>query len=229
MARVVTTNLVPDTVRRGPATGHIVLTLGALSVGVGYVLTRWAAGSVPARMLPWILGRGLGIAAYIALVVVTLLGLWLRHPWRLRRPLLTPAAHLRLHAALAATTVVLVTGHIIALVLDRFAGVGLVGAFVPGQSGYRATAVGLGTVALYLGLLVGLSAALAGRLVGRAWLPIHRTAVVAFLLVWLHGVLAGSDTPSLRLLYAVTGGAVTALAITRRLARVPAADVRVVR
>jgi DMSO/TMAO reductase YedYZ heme-binding membrane subunit len=142
--------------------------------------------------------------------------------------LFTPAAHLRLHAALAATTVVLVAGHIVALVLDRYAGVGVMGAFVPGRSGYRAMAVGLGTVALYLGLIVGLTAALAGRLAGRAWLPIHRTAVVVLVLVWAHGVLAGSDTPALRVLYVATGGIVAALAITRRVASVPVDDARVV-
>lgn len=209
---------VVPTTRRGPGVLHVAVTLGALSAGCGYVLTRWAASGTSARMLPWVLGRGLGVAAYAALVALALFGLWLRHPWRLRRPILTPVAHLRIHALLAAATLVLVAGHIVALVLDKYAGVGLVGAVVPGRSGYRTTAVALGTLGVYVGLLVGVTAALAGRIIGRAWLPIHRLAVVAFGLVWMHGVLAGSDTSALRMMYAISGCAVVAMAITRRLA-----------
>jgi methionine sulfoxide reductase heme-binding subunit len=85
------------------------------------------------------------------------------------------------------------------------------------MSGYRPFAVALGTVSLYLAVLVGASAALAGRLVGRAWRPIHHIALVIFGLSWAHGLLAGSDTPRLRLMYAVTGGLVAVLAVSRRL------------
>jgi predicted ferric reductase len=168
-------------------------------------------------MLPWILGRGLGIAAYLSLTALTALGLWLRHPWAQRWRTLAPTTRIRAHALLAATTIVLVIGHVVALVLDSFAGVGLKGALVPGASGYRPLAVALGTVSLYLAALVSGSAALAGRLAGRAWRPIHHVALAVFGLSWAHGLLAGSDTPRLRLMYAATGGVVAALAVTRRL------------
>jgi sulfoxide reductase heme-binding subunit YedZ len=169
-------------------------------------------------MLPWILGRGLGIAAYLNLVALTLLGLWLRHPWRMQRPKVAPTAHLRTHAVLAAGTTVLIAGHVFALIVDSFAGVGLAGAFIPGRSGFKTAAVALGTIGLYLGVLVGGTAALAGRLGRRAWFPIHRLAVACFGLVWLHGVLAGSDTTALRLLYLISGAVVIAMWTSRRLA-----------
>jgi predicted ferric reductase len=173
-------------------------------------------------MLPWILGRGLGIAAYLSLTAVTVLGLWLRHPLARRWHWPAPVTRIRVHAVLAATTVVLILGHVVALVLDKFAGVGVLGAIVPGASGYRPLAVALGTVSVYLLLLVAGSAALAGRLVGRAWRPIHHAALVVFGLAWAHGILAGSDTSRLRPMYAVTGGIVALFAVTRRL--VPIAD-----
>jgi len=173
-------------------------------------------------MLPWILGRGLGIAAYLSLTALTLLGLWLRHPLAQRWHWPAPVTRIRMHAVLAASTLVLILGHAVALVLDKFAGVGVLGAVVPGASGYRPLAVALGTVGVYLAVLVGASAALAGRLTGRAWRPIHQAALVVFGLSWAHGLLAGSDSSRLRLMYAVTGGLVTLLAVTRRL--VPIAD-----
>lgn len=197
----------------------------AAAVVVGYAATTWAGAHLSARMVPWVVGRGLGIAAYLALTALTAVGLWLRHPWRLRWSRPTPLTQMWVHAALAAVTGLLVTGHIVALAVDRFAGVGWTGALVPGQSAYRPLAVGLGTLGLYVGLLVGTSVPLAGRLLGRAWLPIHRCASVAFALVWMHGLLAGSDTPRLRALYLATGAFVCALSLSRRLARQPLATI----
>jgi predicted ferric reductase len=173
-------------------------------------------------MLPWIMGRGLGISAYLSLTGLTLLGLWLRHPLAQRWQWPAPVTRIRVHAVLAAGTVVLILGHVVALVLDRFAGVGVLGAVVPGASGFRPLAVALGTVGVYLAVLVGASAALAGRLAGRAWRPIHQAALAVFGLAWAHGLLAGSDSSRLRLMYAVTGGIVTLFAVTRWL--VPVAD-----
>lgn len=169
------------------------------------------------QMLPWILGRGLGIAAYLTLTGLTCLGLWLRHPWRARSRA-APGPLLRVHAVLAALTGMLLVGHIVALVLDKYAGVGVAGALVPGQSGYRPLAVAFGTIAIYGGLLVGGTAALAGRLFGRAWRPIHRLAFAVFGLTWLHGLLAGSDALRLRWMYVATGALVVVLGATSRLA-----------
>lgn len=192
---------------------------------VGYIATEWASARLDARMLPWVVGRGLGVAGYLALTALTAVGLWLRHPWRLRWQRPSPLTQMWAHASLAAVTALLVAGHIVALCLDRFAGVGWHGAFVPGQSTYRPLAVGLGTVGLYLGVLVGFSVPLAGRVLGRSWLPLHRLASGAFAVVWLHGLLAGSDTARLRMMYAATGAVVCVLALSRRLARQPLATV----
>lgn len=209
-----TRRLSPTTVAAGAA-----LAAGLL----GYAATAVFGPVHMGRMLPWILGRGLGIGAYLGLTTLTAAGLWLRHPWRLRVGGTHPEALLRVHAALGALTLLLVMGHVVALVLDTYAGVGLLGAVVPGQASYRPVAVALGTISIYLGVLVGGSAALAGRLVRRAWLPIHRVALAVFATGWLHGVLAGSDTASLRWLYVATGLPVVFLAASRQVARRSAA------
>ncbi len=176
-----------------------------------------AGGKVARTMLPWVLGRGLGLAALGALTLLVASGLWFRHPWRRRRRVPGAYGELRVHAALGSAALVLTAAHIVALALDHYAGVGWAGAFVPGRSGYRPVPVALGTAALYLGLLVGLTAALAGRLaVGRHWYAVHRTASAVFVLVWLHAVLAGSDAAGLRPVYVVSGAAMLALAFTRR-------------
>jgi sulfoxide reductase heme-binding subunit YedZ len=190
----------------------------ALAAALGYVGVSAVVARVSAQMLPWVLGRAFGVAAYLGLFVMTGLGLWLRHPWRIRRATWSgPAVH-RAHALLASVTLLFIAGHVVALAVDRYAGVGWAGTFVPGHSGYRPLAVALGTVGLYVGLAVGLSARLAGWIGGRAFLRIHQLGIVGFAIVLGHGFLAGSDRTALLPVYAVTGAAISALAISRRLA-----------
>jgi len=187
------------------------------AVAVGYWLAIVSRPVTTSHMMPWLAGRTLGLGAYATLTVLVCLGIWLRHPWRSRWTVPSPETALRAHAALGATATVLVVGHLAALAMDAYAHVGWVGAFVPWQSGYRTTPVALGVIAFYLMLLVAGTAGLAGRLTKGRWLTVHQLALPLFALVWFHGVLAGTDTPTLRLAYVVTGLAVGALAVTRYL------------
>jgi hypothetical protein len=198
--------------RRGP----LVLGWVALGAAFGYVGVSAVIARVSAQMLPWVLGRAFGVAAYLGLTVMTGIGLWLRHPWRIRRARWSgPAVH-RAHALLAAVTLLFVVGHVVALAVDRYAGVGWSGIFVPGHSGYRPLGVALGTIGLYVGLAVGMSARLAGWIGGRAFVVIHRLGTAAFAVVWFHGVLAGSDSRALLPVYLLTGAGIIVLAFTRR-------------
>jgi len=212
----VATDLDAGTGRRlRPVATGVAVAVGAGTVG--WIVSSWADASVSTAMLPWVLGRGLGIAAYLALAALTATGLWLRHPLRARVGGPSPSTLLWTHAALAAATLLLLTGHLVALAVDPFADVGWRGTLVPGLSHYRPYAVGLGVTGVYLGMIAAGSVVLAGRLVGRRWLPIHRLSSVAFGLVWLHAVLAGSDTSRLRWLYVGSGVALGLLLLTRRL------------
>ena len=195
------------------------------AVLLGNVLGGRAGSLLHDRMLPWILGRSLGVAAYLALTALVLAGLWLRHPWRTRFRTPHPEAILRAHATLAACTITLLAGHLTAIALDRYAGVGWAGALVPWHAAYRPTAVALGTLGLYAFLLVGATAALAGTLGRRMWFPVHAVSSVVFGLTVMHGVLAGSDSHTLRWLYVATGALVAGAQLTRRTARNPSSNV----
>ena len=210
---------------RGRARGHrraalpSALVVLGVTVPVGYGAARLSAPLVHDRYFPWIAGRTLGLSAYAALVALVVVGLWLRHPWRNRWPLLHPEASLRVHAALGAAVVVLAVGHLVALASDRYAGVGWIGTVVPDASKYRPVAVTLGVVGFDALVVIVATAALGGRLIGRHWLVVHRLALPAVGLLWLHGVLAGTDAPRLRAVYAVSGGAMVALALSSAVAR----------
>ena len=204
---------------RTPGVG--VVLVGAVlagSVATGYVVARVAVPGTRSRYFPWIVGRSLGLGAYVTLLALVAMGVWLRHPWRHRWPVLHAEARLRLHSALGLATCVLVAGHVVALAADRYAGVGWPRTVVPGASTYRPTAVTLGVVALYFLAAMTVTAAFGGRLVGRHWLTVHRLALPTAALVWFHAVLAGTDTGRLRAVYAVSGVLVAGLVVTRAFA-----------
>jgi methionine sulfoxide reductase heme-binding subunit len=191
----------------------------ALSMLVGTLFAERNASLLHNKMLPWILGRGLGIACYLALTAMVVLGIWLRHPWRTRTWSPRLEALLRAHVTLAACTITLLAGHLTAIALDHYAGVGWIGTFVPWHATYRPTAVALGTLALYALVLIAATAALAGSIGRKIWFPIHTVSATVFGLTLVHGLLSGSDGHALRWMYVVTGAVVVAVQVSRWTAR----------
>lgn len=188
---------------------------GVASAGLTVALLAAAYERVAGnRMAPWIVDRAAGVCSYLLLVALVVLGLVLAHPARVRLGGSTPS-RLRAHVALALFTFAFTVLHVVVLATDRFAGVGWAGALLPMHASYRPVPVTIGIVGVWAGLLAGLSAAAAGWLPRRLWWPLHKVAAVSFVLVWLHGVLAGGDTPALLAIYIGTGVLVLVIAASR--------------
>lgn len=203
--------------------GSVGVVLAVVAAGVsGTVATRLVLDTLQGRDgVSWVLGRASGLASYLLLITLVTTGLLLSHPWsrRFRRP--SAATRLALHSALATFTLIFVALHVVVLATDPWAQVGWRGVVVPMASTYRPVPVTLGVLAVWAGLLTGITARFAGRFVGRIWWPVHKVAATILLLVWAHSVLAGTDTPLLHLFYLATGLGVVGLAITRYAARTP--------
>ncbi|NNN09059.1 MAG: hypothetical protein HKL85_07700 [Acidimicrobiaceae bacterium] len=197
-----------------------------VAVLAGSLAARLVGPSLHDRYFLWVTGRALGLASYFSLTALVLLGVWLRHPWRLRYPLGHAETRVRVHAALAVATLVLVLGHLSSLAADKYAGVGWWGAVIPGASHYRTTPVALGVIAWFAIIVFSASAGLAGRRGTKHWLLAHRCASLTFVMVWLHATLTGTDSMRLRLFYSVTGLAFVLLSVSRYLARPSIDDVR---
>jgi len=209
----------PDALKSSLGTLVCVAVAVGVSTLVAYQVTIRNGALVHNRMLPWILGRSLGLASYLALAGAVTLGIWIRHPWRNQLWSPRPESLLRAHVVAVAGTAVLLAGHLVSIALDRYAGVGWTGVFVPWYAHYRPTAVALGTLGLYGILLTGGTAALAGWVGRRVWFPIHSVSAAVFCLCLVHGAMAGSDSHSLRWVYVATGGMVAAALSTRWMAR----------
>ncbi len=144
----------------------------------------------------WLAARATGIVAFLLLTVQIVLGLVLSHPtnrstWNLSKRIFPWHDHLWVFV------LAFLIAHIVSLVVDPKAGVSLAGAFVPGLSEYRSSPVAIGTLALYAFLVTAITARWTKLLPRGVWLSIHRLALVIWVMAWMHGVLAGTDTGAL--------------------------------
>ena len=163
-----------------------------------------ASNAYQAQMRVWLTARAAGITAYLVLTFVVAMGLILSHPvnrstWKLSKRIFP------WHENLFVFLVAFLAAHIVSIVLDPYAGVGIAGSFIPGLSGYRSVPVALGSLALYSLLISGLTARYTQWLPPGVWLKLHRLSIVVWGLSWAHGILSGADTEALAVMYVGTG------------------------
>jgi predicted ferric reductase len=89
--------------------------------------------------------------------------------------------------------------HVGTILADSFAHVGVTGALIPFTSGYRATAVALGTLAAYLFVTVAVLGFARGRMAAsagatRVWRGVHTLAYLGWAAAVVHGFTAGTDS-----------------------------------
>lgn len=195
---------------------RLAILLGLVGLGIVVATDQIvpASSEYQAQMRLWLAARASGIVCYLLLVGQISFGLVLSHPtnqatWQLSRRLFP------WHENLWAFVLAFLAVHVVSLVLDPYAGVGVDGALIPGLSSYRSSPVALGTLAMYALILTGISARYTKLLPPGFWLKLHRLSIAVFILAWLHGILAGTDGAALRPLYLATGLAVLAAAAYR--------------
>jgi DMSO/TMAO reductase YedYZ heme-binding membrane subunit len=173
-----------------------------------------ASSAHQAQLRVWLASRAAGIVTLVLLAVQIVIGLLMSHP-RNRSTWKQSARWFAWHENLWLFVLAFVAAHVVAIVVDPYAGVGLAGALVPGLSTFRTPAVALGTIALDALLVTGITARWTKLLPAGAWLSIHRLALVVFVLAWAHGLLAGTDSVPLLALYVVLASVVGATAAYR--------------
>lgn len=173
-----------------------------------------ASSDHQASLRIWLAARAAGLVSLVLLAFQIVVGLLLSHPvnkttWKLSKRLFP------WHENVWLFVLAFLTAHIISIVVDPFAGVGIAGAFVPGLSSYRSAPVAIGTLALYALLVTGLTARYTKLLPTGVWLTIHRVGIVVFVLGWMHGLLAGTDSMGQLALYTALGCSVGGAAAYR--------------
>jgi sulfoxide reductase heme-binding subunit YedZ len=139
----------------------------------------------------WLASRASGL---VALVLVTIsVGLGLAMAGKvMRRPGLSRKL-LAIHEQTALAGIVAIAVHGITLLGDPWLHPGISGVTVPFAMGFRPLWTGLGVVAGYLAVLLGLSFYARRRIGARLWRKAHRATVVVYLLGLVHAFGAGTD------------------------------------
>ena len=112
-----------------------------------------------------------------------------------------------LHRSTSLLALAFLAVHIVTSVLDPFAPIRLIDAFVPFVSAYRPVWLGLGAVATDLLIAIALTSVLRRRFGRRAWRATHWLAYACWPLALVHGLGTGSDAKTVWLL-ALTAGSV---------------------
>jgi sulfoxide reductase heme-binding subunit YedZ len=173
--------------------------------------------------LIWIIARSTGTAALVALTLSVLTGIalrtgtfaWLSHNRGVRV----------VHGFLTVLWIPLGLAHVIALLFDKYAQVGLLDLVIPFGVSYGRLAIGLGTISAQLIVVVLISTWLRSSLTLGQWRAFHRLSYVAFVAAFAHGIMSGTDlaNPVVAALAWITAALVGLVALRRvTRARIPA-------
>lgn len=188
---------------------------GVVLIMLGLILLQ--VGGWPLSPVTWYLARASGLTLYLLLWLAAVTGLGLTT--KLLDRCGGRGVVYSVHGYATRLGLALLALHVMSLAADETVRFGLRQLAVPFAAPSREPWTGLGVIAAYLGLLIGISFGLR-RLTGyRAWRALHWLTFALFVLALLHGIGAGSDTraPWGIALYAVTGGTVFAMSWYRLL------------
>ena len=145
--------------------------------------------------LPWYISRASGIGAFVALSLSVILGLMTS--MRMAIPGLGKAFNYEIHGFVSVLALTLVGIHGGALLFDSWFHFTPVHLLVPFISPYEAVWTGLGTLAAW-GMAIVTASFWMRRWIGqRSWRRLHYVSFGVYLLGFIHGIFAGTDTGSL--------------------------------
>ncbi len=160
----------------------------APALAAGHVLA--AGGSGPSPL--WYTTRATGVVALVLLTITVAIGV--AGTARFSTSALPGVVRSGLHRNVSLLTVAFVAVHVLTTVLDPYAAIGLVSAFVPFSSSYRPLWLSLGTIAFDLLLAIVITSLLRTRLSYRAWRAVHWLAYASWPVALWHGLGTGTDS-----------------------------------
>lgn len=173
----------------------------------------------------WIVSRSSGLVAFVLVTISVFLGLTMAGK-PVRQPGFSRTLK-ALHEQTALAALVAIGVHGLAILADPWLKPGLSGVAVPFALGTHRFSVGLGILAAYLALLLGLSFYFRRQIGPRRWRQAHRATLAVYVLGLIHALGAGSDTGSpLFLLWVVGSGVPIAVLLIYRLGAARRADQR---
>ena len=149
---------------------------------------------IPAQYGWWLASRASGVVALLLVTVSVLIGLTMASKIVRKRgagPVLV-----RIHEQTALAGLVAIAVHGITLLGDQWLHPGVKGILVPFAMGYRPVFTGLGIIAGYLAMLLGLTFYVRRRIGTKLWRKLHRATVLVWAFGLIHAIGAGTDAGS---------------------------------
>ncbi len=142
----------------------------------------------------WYASRATGIVAMVLLSLVVVLGVLVSK--KVKLPGLPRFAVVGLHRRVSLIAVLFVAVHVLSAVADSYVSISLAAVIIPFTSAYRPLEVGLGVVALDLGIAVIGTSLLRTRIGWKTWRLVHWLAYAAYPIAILHGFTSATDLRS---------------------------------
>jgi sulfoxide reductase heme-binding subunit YedZ len=191
--------------------------LGSLVGALLGVLMMKGVARAMAAQAPgfWFVSRAAGVVAYVLLWASAAWGILISS--KAVKELVPGPLAFTLHNVTAWLALGFSGVHALALLGDRVVSFSLAGILVPFAAQYQPVLTGLGTLALYVGLLGSLSFYFSKQIGYRAWRVIHALSYLMFVGVTIHGVSLGTDSSTLTMqaVYFLAGGSVLFLTLFR--------------
>jgi predicted ferric reductase len=172
----------------------------------------FAASSVQAL---WYVTRAAGLISFLLLWLSTVWGLAVSN--KILDPVLHRAFTYDFHQFLSLLAIGFMILHVVVLLADQYLPFSVAQVLMPFAAPYRPLWVGIGTIGLYLTLLVSITFYIRRRIGQKAFRAIHMASYLAFIAAALHGLFAGTDSPlvTVQVMYIVTTLSVVFLTVYR--------------
>jgi DMSO/TMAO reductase YedYZ heme-binding membrane subunit len=169
-------------------------------------------GQTPAY---WYMARAGGLVAYVLLWLSTVWGLTLTT--KITEGLVPAPIAYGLHEFLSLAAICFATLHGLVLLGDEYINFNILHLALPFLAPYKPFWTGLGTLALYLSVVLTSSFYIRKQIGQKTWRAMHYLTFAAYLLALGHGLMAGTDTslPMIKLMYLGTGFSVLFLTYYR--------------
>jgi methionine sulfoxide reductase heme-binding subunit len=141
----------------------------------------------------WYVTRAAGIISYLLLWLSTVWGLAVSN--KILDPVLHRAFTYDFHQFLSLLAIGFIFLHVGVLLADQYLPFSVAQILVPFAAPYRPVWVGLGTIGLYLTLLVSVTFYIRKWIGQKTFRVVHLVSYLAFIAVALHGLFAGTDSP----------------------------------
>jgi predicted ferric reductase len=163
----------------------------------------------------WYMARAGGIIAYLLMWLSVVWGLLLST--KITARLIPPSLAYGLHEFVSIMAVIFAVLHSVVLLGDKYINFNILHLVVPFTATYEPVWTGMGTVGFYLITAMTTSFYVRKQIGQKVWRKLHYFTFLAFGLVLVHGLMAGTDTPLpiIRLMYLGTGAGVLFLTYYR--------------